>query len=76
MKPDFYTKAVLTVIAISLVVLCFERNVPQVNAAAPQPVTIVGVSHVLPVGVHYLAANGDYVAVSSTSSPLPVRTSH
>lgn len=48
MKPDLYTKAVLTVIAGALVWLCV-RDLPLVrpaSAAAGQPVVLVGVEGV------------------------------
>jgi hypothetical protein len=47
MKPDLYTKSVLTAIAVLLFWQCFQRmNNPRAVSAqeAPQPVVIVGVS--------------------------------
>jgi hypothetical protein len=45
MKPDLYTKFVLTVIAAALLWLGVERTTypPSASALAPQPVVITGV---------------------------------
>lgn len=77
MKPDFYTRAVLTVIALALVVLCFEKNVVPANAAqqiAPQAVVLVGLENMqaLPVEIHYPGSGGASF-IASTYSPLPVQ---
>jgi len=47
MKPDLYTKSVLTIIAVLLLWQCLQRiSNPSVVSAqeVPQPVVIVGVS--------------------------------
>jgi len=46
MKPDLYTKSVLTAIAVLLLWQCLQRisNPSAVSAQTPQPVVIVGVS--------------------------------
>jgi hypothetical protein len=57
MKPDLYTKAILTVIAGSLLWLCMDGSIPlrAVSAQGTQRVVIVGIettvaeSGVLPV---------------------------
>ena len=53
MRIDFYTKAVLTLIASSLVYLCLAPKVTTAHADGPTPVMIVGVAGdgVLPVGL-------------------------
>ena len=48
MKPDFYTKAVLTVIAALLAWQCFLTTMPTVSAqGGPQRVVIVGIERPL-----------------------------
>jgi hypothetical protein len=80
MKPDLYTKVVLTVIAVALIFLCIEKS-PIVHAntadkTPPQEVIIVGVRthQVLPVGVAFMNRNNGAYQPVSAETPLPVAT--
>ena len=42
MKIDLYTKATLTVIAICLGILSFDKVIPLAEAAAPPQITVCG----------------------------------
>jgi hypothetical protein len=76
MRVDNYTRAVLTVIALSLVYLCVREAAPRVSAQdAPTRVVITGVAMepsgsptVLPVGIV-----GEMRLAGATFSALPVQ---
>lgn len=69
MKVDFYTKAVLTVIAVCLVWMCINGVTPVASAQAdrtePAPVILVD-----PKGVPIYTSDG--FRVSAGTRPLPV----
>lgn len=77
MKPDLYTKFVLTVIAVSLVYLCIWHSFSTrvVSAAGEQPVVIAGfLNSDMGGAVTRLGRNGLPVAVTSPLWNESVRT--
>jgi hypothetical protein len=77
MKINPYTKAVLTVIAVCLAILCWQNfRVPQVHAQTVQPVVIVGAEQAVPVGiVGWGAPQGEFVGAKGWvfGQGIPVR---
>jgi hypothetical protein len=85
MKPDLYTKAILTIIAVCLLYAVVRKEPEAVRADGPMPVVITGVelsdaANVLPVGI---AASSRTCFTSTTPGtstlcswgydPLPVK---
>ena len=73
MKIDFYTKAVLTVIAAALLYLCAAKG-NNVQADSPQRVIIVRTEQPLPITDGF-TVDGKYIPVTWTNR-LPVREQH
>ena len=75
MKPDLYTKAVLTIIAASLVYLCFGQPAVLTGLLAqssqPTPVVLVGWSEGAPSGFQNLG-NGLPIRLRFADQTLPV----
>ena len=62
MRIDWYTKAVLTVIAAALVYLCAATG-QTVHADAPQRVIVVRAEQPLPVS-NGITVNGEYIPIT------------
>jgi hypothetical protein len=80
MKPDWYTKAVLTVIALCLVWMCFSSVTPSASAQAqadrarPTPVVLVderGLPLTTPQGLR-VSIGDESVPVAISNQTVPV----
>jgi hypothetical protein len=74
MKPDFYTKTVLTVIAIALIVIACERYVSPPIAQAQGPFASVQFSSNAGMFSTFDSRTGDvwvYYGNGKNSGPLP-----
>jgi hypothetical protein len=74
MKPDLYTKTVLTVIACCLLYLCFSSRQEAVHAQEPASHVIVDNQYVPVslVGVSQDSYHPFYVPVTITNTAVPV----